>query len=542
MQRLFAHPRLTLLAAGLVVGLSGIANHELWTPDEPRVAGIGREMWESGEWTVPRLSGEPFLEKPPLYWWVQASVFSVAGTTSAGLARLPSALFCAVALAATFALGRRFFDSQTALLGSLTLLTTYRFLNVSHWVIVDAALVAATTVALAAWVHADERRGAARVGLHGLFYAALAAGFLAKGPIGIALPAIGIGAWALWSGRTRTLFGPHLVPGVALVAAVSGVWLWRLHALTGSEGLETFLVGNQLARLAPDAVGYGGGHERPWWYYARQLPADLLPYTPLTLLALISMRRALPTLATREADGLRLLVAASVPAVFLLSFAGTKRGLYLLPLLPAFSLLVGWWMARPPAGAAWERRLALGWAVVLVTLGAALALLAGFVDRAYWPASLAGALVYGAAVFTVRDVSSRPRAEAWLATLLLVALGAALALGFAVQANERNKDMRPLLEAVNREVPDDATLHLFHPTETTRGYVAFYTGRRPPIVEDLDALASLAATAPAWALVEGKRGRGDMLRVAESGIPYREVARRETTSGRTLHLLLLAPR
>jgi 4-amino-4-deoxy-L-arabinose transferase-like glycosyltransferase len=535
--QLFARPRLTLLVVGLVVGLNGIANHELWTPDEPRVAGIGREMWESGDWTVPHLSGEAFLEKPPLYWWAQASVFSAAGTTSSGLARIPSALFCALALGATFALGRRFFSSQAALLGSLTLLTTYRFLNVSHWVIVDAALVAATTLALAAWVHADGRKGPGRVALLLLFYASLAAGFLAKGPVGVGLPAITVGVWALWTGRLRTIFGFHLVWGTALVVATSGLWLWQLHAAAGPDGLESFLVGNQLGRFAPGAVGYDGGHTRPWFYYLRQLPADLLPWTPLTLLACVGMRRALPSLDRHEADGLRFLVAASLPAVILLSFAGTKRGLYLLPLLPAFALLVGWWMTHPPQGPLWERRVAHAWAAILVVLGALLAVLAGFVDASFWAASVAGAVVYAAAAYALRNVFRRPRPEAWLATALLLALGAALALAAAAPANERNKNMRPLLEVVNREVPTGETLHLFHPTETTRGYVAFYTGRRPLIVEDLAELRALARPeAPIWTVIEGKRERGDIARVIEAGIPFREVARHKSGSGRVLVL------
>ena len=29
-------------------------------------------MADSGDWIVPRLNGEPFLEKPPLYWWTLA--------------------------------------------------------------------------------------------------------------------------------------------------------------------------------------------------------------------------------------------------------------------------------------------------------------------------------------------------------------------------------------------------------------------------------------------------------------------------------------
>src|SRR5262245_64857615 len=69
-----SHPFITLCLVGAFVSFVGISN-ELWTPDEPRDAAIGRAMWESGDWIIPRLNGAPFLEKPPFYWWVQLMLF-----------------------------------------------------------------------------------------------------------------------------------------------------------------------------------------------------------------------------------------------------------------------------------------------------------------------------------------------------------------------------------------------------------------------------------------------------------------------------------
>src|SRR5262249_32439221 len=58
-----SRPFVTLCLVGGFVSFVGISN-ELWTPDEPRDAAIGRAMWESGDWIIPRLNGAPFLEKP----------------------------------------------------------------------------------------------------------------------------------------------------------------------------------------------------------------------------------------------------------------------------------------------------------------------------------------------------------------------------------------------------------------------------------------------------------------------------------------------
>ena len=52
-------------------------------PDEPRYAWIARDMAESGDWITPRLYGQPWFEKPPLYYWGAAVSFKLFGVTEA---------------------------------------------------------------------------------------------------------------------------------------------------------------------------------------------------------------------------------------------------------------------------------------------------------------------------------------------------------------------------------------------------------------------------------------------------------------------------
>src|SRR5262249_32139120 len=42
----------------------------LFEPDEGRYAQIPREMVGRGEWIVPYLQGQPYLDKPPLLYWM----------------------------------------------------------------------------------------------------------------------------------------------------------------------------------------------------------------------------------------------------------------------------------------------------------------------------------------------------------------------------------------------------------------------------------------------------------------------------------------
>src|SRR5262249_56901675 len=82
-----------LIAAAAVLATSvfllGIGRTDLWPPDETRVAEISREMLDHGHWLLPRLNGRPFIEEPPLFYWLQAGRFPSSGRRSPRAARAP---------------------------------------------------------------------------------------------------------------------------------------------------------------------------------------------------------------------------------------------------------------------------------------------------------------------------------------------------------------------------------------------------------------------------------------------------------------------
>src|SRR6202521_5506882 len=83
---LFAVLLLLLAIAWIEPRRSGLAE-----PDETRYAEIPREMLAAGDLVVPRLSGVPYFEKPPLLYWANAASIAVFGETP-WAARLPTRL------------------------------------------------------------------------------------------------------------------------------------------------------------------------------------------------------------------------------------------------------------------------------------------------------------------------------------------------------------------------------------------------------------------------------------------------------------------
>ena len=531
-----SHPFLTLCLVGGYLSFVGIS-HELWTPDEPRDAAVGKAMWVTGEWVIPRLNGEPFLEKPPLYWWSQSAIFALFGYATPTLARLPSALFGYASLLLTYLLGRPFFSARSCLLAGLILLTTALFMVTTHWIVVDNALLFSVTGAWTVFVYAQKRAGAARQWLLFGLYLFLALAFLAKGIVGLGIPVLGMMVYLLWSGQLRRFVGWHLLPGGALVAGVATLWLWFLWLEGGPESLETFLVYNQFGRFFPGTVVYKGGHERPFWYYFVNTPADLLPWTPFVLLAAITAWRHWDRLFDAERDGARLCASATLPVFFALSLAGTKRGLYLLPIFPLIALLVGWWATTDWPGPRWQDKLERWWDWVLIVVvalsPAAIVLAPRF--WFYWLPGVALLILFFCA-FKIPLPQERSARLFSTAFLLCLALGN---LFITVSPFiDRFKSFVPFVEEVERQAGTSAPLFAYRPDETTLGVVSFYTGRSLAIVglDDLKVLAE-GSTTKRVVVRDSKPKGGNYGEITSAGIPHRLISEQLVGDSRTMRII-----
>jgi 4-amino-4-deoxy-L-arabinose transferase-like glycosyltransferase len=531
-----SHPLVTLCLIGGFVSFVGISN-ELWTPDEPRDAAIGRAMWESGDWIIPRLNGKPFLEKPPLYWWVQSNVFAAFDRATPTLARLPSAVFGFATLLLTYALGRRFFSPVTCLIGGLILLSTALFSLTTHWIVVDNALLFAVTGAWAFFAHAETRDGAARQFMLFGMYAFLTIAFLTKGVVGLGIPALGMGLYLLWSRRLSYFLGWHIVVGGVLVTGAAALWLWSLWREGGRGSLETFLFYNQLERFFPHAKTYQGGHVRPIWYYFLNTPADLLPWTPFVLLAAHSTWRNRQRLPDAHRDGLRLCVSGTLPVFLALSLAGTKRGMYLLPIFPLIALFVASCATsgEPPQG--WESKLERGWEIFLIAC-AALSPAAIFLAPSSWLFWLGSIVVLYFSLYVLKFPPPADRESRLLGTALLVCLSIGSLLITVRPFVDGFKSFVPFVQQLEKHVSPATPVYAYRPDETTLGVVGFYTGRQVTVVE-LEELKSLVRQpATIWLITrDNKKTGGFYGEIQTAGIPHRMISEQVIGDGRIMRII-----
>ncbi|MFI5402750.1 MAG: ArnT family glycosyltransferase, partial [Planctomycetota bacterium] len=167
-----------LLLAGAAFFLPALASRDVWQPLETRYATIAREMAETGDWLLPRINGEPYQDKPPLFFWLAAALRK-CGIGAQGV-RVVSALAAAGTMAVIAALARIWFSRRAAFLAAAILATTPEFGWLGRFGELDVTLTFFTTLSVYGWF-AGGRRVA-------LFYLGIGLAVMVKGPPGVLVP------------------------------------------------------------------------------------------------------------------------------------------------------------------------------------------------------------------------------------------------------------------------------------------------------------------------------------------------------------------
>jgi 4-amino-4-deoxy-L-arabinose transferase-like glycosyltransferase len=212
-----------LLAAAVLFALSyGLGNYGLYEPHEAHFAGVGREMLLRGDWVTPHLNGSPYLNKPPLLYWMVAASYALFGINE-WAARLPLVLigFGGVALAWQWA--RELWGLRAARMAAAILTTSAGWYLFGHQLMIDLLLsVLYFWTLYLLWKALQQPERTQR---WAQTYCVLGLAVLAKGPVVLLFYAVTIGLYAILIQRdAKLLWRARPFLAAAMVAAITLPW------------------------------------------------------------------------------------------------------------------------------------------------------------------------------------------------------------------------------------------------------------------------------------------------------------------------------
>ena len=330
---------LILLTFCFLLFILGVGRWDLWDPDEPRYAQNAKEMVYTGNWILLHLNGKIHTDKPPLFFWLIALSSYLWGGFTSFAVRFPPALFGTLTVLLTFFLGKGLYTSRIGFLSGLILATSIEFAYLSTRGNIDTTLTFFTTVSIFCffqwyWHSKKEKVIEAMKGLWFFgFYIGMALGTLTKGPVGFIIPLLVSLVYLALQRDWNGIKGMRLLPGMLLFLLIVFSWYLPALFLGGMAYLQ-----ETLFKHTVDAYFRGWTHVRPFYYYFINFPVDFLPWT-LFLPGVIFF--ALSRKEKRIGREFLFLLVWFVSIFLFFSFSKGKRPIYLLPLYPAASVMVG---------------------------------------------------------------------------------------------------------------------------------------------------------------------------------------------------------
>ena len=354
-----------LAALGLLPGLGSSAR---LTYHEAFVAQGAREMLNSGNWAYPTIGGLPWLEKPPLPWWLVAMLGHFTGTVNETVARFPSALAAIGLVVGIGVLAAHHYGPGIGLLAGAIQATT-------AWTVLRGRLAEADVLltCLIVWaIVAFDRLLSNQISKSSAdictlrrywchwrwaFLIFLGTSALVKGiGFGVVLITAVTGGILLWQRDGVALRRLKVPVGWTLAAILALAWPLYMIAQHGQAALSLWTTHVWARLIRQEGPGPFAGES--WWEYIAALLMQALPWTPLAVVgAWHSVRRVLGhsqawkswpvcAISARVVAGDRLLWVWAVLPLSLLAIAPVKNAHYAISAQAPWSIWAALALAR----------------------------------------------------------------------------------------------------------------------------------------------------------------------------------------------------
>jgi 4-amino-4-deoxy-L-arabinose transferase-like glycosyltransferase len=507
-----------LLAMALVGFLPGFFNIPPIDRDEARFAQATKQMIESGDYVDIRFQDEVRYKKPVGIYWLQAGAVRAGealgvpqARTTIWLYRVPSLVGALGAVLLTYWTALAFVSRRTACLAALMLAASILLGVEARLAKTDAMLLATVVAAMGVlareYLRKDEAADPGWVG-PAVFWTALAAGVLLKGPLIVMIVALAAVTLVAFDRTARWLLRLRPVAGVPWLLLLVLPWFVAIVSRAG----DTFFVDSVGGDLMSKLSGGAEGHWAPPLTYLVLFWLTFWPAAPLAALAAPAVWRQ------RHEPAVRFLLAWLVPAWIVFELVPTKLPHYVLPLYPAVAILIAWAIERQALSVKrWVVRITVHWPVVaaILSIAAIVAVIAlrrqpGFLA---WP-FVAGSTIFG--FFAWRLFGADGAERSFLRAAVASQLFSIAAFGAIVPL------LHPLFPAAM--LAEAIAPRCEHPRYAAAGYhepsLVFVFGTATLLTDGPGAADFLGEGDCRFAFVEARQERGFVRRAEAIGLRY----------------------
>ena len=328
-----------LLAGSLLVFFAGIWSVPLLTHNEGRRLVVLQEMLAGRNWLIPTMNGQVYLEKPPLFYWIGATMGLLFNSSAEWVMRLPSGLSAFAVTWLLFARLKKWVGRWSSLFAVLILVTSYFFTQMARVGELDM-LLAFCTFASVLFYYDYLEEGGGRF-LYAV-YVLLGLAFMTKGPVALLFFFPPVLLYGLLDRNKKALYGLIDWRGWLLFSIIA--FPWFLYIDSQLQGTPLW---GTLERQVSDKVVQKEGD--PFYFYLRHLAGGVAPWFLVFFWRPGTLFKKLFTTVSGRYFGLTALVPLIIFSLF-----DSKSEKYILPLYPALAawmgFALGYWFAEAKQG------------------------------------------------------------------------------------------------------------------------------------------------------------------------------------------------
>ncbi len=280
-------PKFLPIAGLLIVYLLGALAINIMDIDAAQYASIGREMVQNNNYFQVQHRGiDYYLDKPPLLFWLSALAFKLFGFTNFAYRFFPI-ISTLAGIFAVYRFSRLYYSEFASYTAALVMGSCQAYFLMNHDVRTDTLLT--NCVMISIWqLAAFRKEGGWQYFMGGFVFIGLA--MLAKGPIGLIVPAAGFFVDILLKRDWKNLFRWEWVLGLLVIGLVLLPYCLGLYRQYGEEGIYFFFWKQSFGRITGENAW---DNNAPLWFQAQNFLWSFLPWVLVCGAGLVSFGKLL---------------------------------------------------------------------------------------------------------------------------------------------------------------------------------------------------------------------------------------------------------